>query len=255
MTAVLYRVESGSAEREEIPSGGETATSPPDINQRAIDEFGSRRPKWMVSGDETDAWTGIPKVGEFLLSGDPCVITLGGRAMSRGDFQERLLLIHRNLFAGEQVDRAFQYPFALRGLASTDDNPDPLARESTTPAANAEEIPLMLQEALDAISEIRSVALEEGCDEPSTSAMTNAEQVLRTMYYLSPQIYDVYPMGDGEIAIDGGSRGRRIGVFCYPDGSVQYVGWVDNERQEVRKNDTEDIPIDFLRQSLSHLES
>ena len=75
------------------------------------------------------------------------------------------------------------------------------------------------------------------------------------MYDLSPQAYDIYPMGGGEIAIDGDVGERRIGVFCYPDGRMQYIGWVNDKRQEVREDSSENIPVDFLRRALNQPES
>ena len=114
-------------------------------------------------------------------------------------------------------------------------------------------MPQTLREALDAISEVRHVAIKEDCDEPSDVAIANAKAVLRAMHDLSPRVYDVYPMSGGEIAIDGGNRGQRIGVFCYPDVRIQYVGWIDGERQERRQSNA-NTPTDFLRRALHQLE-
>ena len=61
------------------------------------------------------------------------------------------------------------------------------------------------------------------------------------MFDLSPRTYDIYPMGSGEIVIDAGNRGHRIGVFCYPDGRMQYVTLLDNERQDIRQDGVQNI--------------
>ena len=74
------------------------------------------------------------------------------------------------------------------------------------------------------------------------------------MFDVSPRIYDIYPMGGGEIVIDAGYGGRRIGVFCYPDGRMQYVGLLDEEPEEVREDSAENIPTDFLRRVLNQLD-
>ena len=119
----------------------------------------------------------------------------------------------------------------------------------------AEAIPEMLQDALDALADVRSVAREEDCDEPSDLAIGNAEVLIRKMFELSERTFDIYPMGGGEIAIDVGNRRRRIGVFCYPDGKVQYVAILDNVREDIRKDDVQGIPIALLRRALNQLDS
>lgn len=91
-----------------------------------------------------------------------------------------------------------------------------------------------LQEALDALANVREWAAEDGCDEPSDLAIANADTMLRAMYNMSPRVYDVYAMGDGEVVIDGmGLKCRRVGVFCYNDGRVQVVGWKNGMRDHV----------------------
>ena len=119
----------------------------------------------------------------------------------------------------------------------------------------AVEVAEMLQEALDALTDIRTVAREEDCEEPSEPAIANARAIIREMFALSERIYDVYPMGGGEIAIDVGNRGRRIGVFCYPDGKVQYVVLLDDERHDIRTDGVNDFPTDLLMRALNQLES
>ena len=118
-----------------------------------------------------------------------------------------------------------------------------------------EDIPEALRDALNTLSVVRSVALEEDCDEPTEVAISNAEVVLRTMFDLCPRTYDIYPMSGGEIAIDAGERGRRIGVFCYPDGRMQYVVLLDDEREDIREDGIENIPAELLKRALNLLDS
>ena len=122
-------------------------------------------------------------------------------------------------------------------------------------AGDVEVVPELLQEALDALAGVRLVAREEDCAEPSDVAIENAGILIREMFALSERTYDVYPMGGGEIAIDVGNRGRRIGVFCYPDGKVQYVVVVDDDRGDVRRDDVNDIPTGLLARALNLLDS
>ncbi len=112
----------------------------------------------------------------------------------------------------------------------------------------------MLLDALNALRQVKAVALEEDCDEPSDVSINNAEVVLRQMFKLSPRIYDIYSMGSGEVVIDAGYGEHRVGVFCYPDGRMQYVGLVGDEPDEVRREGVETIPVDFLERVLSQLD-
>ena len=95
-------------------------------------------------------------------------------------------------------------------------------------------------------------AREDGYLEPTPQAIENARLLVKAMYDIRPMRYDIYPMDDGEVVIDGGNE-RRIGVFCYPDGGVLYIGWADGERVRIRRDDAKDIPYEFLKLALNQL--
>ena len=144
--------------------------------------------------------------------------------------------------------------FELKVTTSPDyKSPDEVIQELVS-RGTTEDIPEMLQEALDALSDVKSVAREEDCDEPSDLAIRNADVVLRKMFELSHRTYDIYPMSGGEVAIDAGNRGRRIGVFCYTDGRVQYVVLLDDERRDIREDGVWNIPVDLLNRALYQLD-
>ena len=111
-----------------------------------------------------------------------------------------------------------------------------------------------LEGALNDLAEIESEAQDAGYAMPSSLAVSGARYVVQAMHRIRSLRYHIYPMPDGEIAIDGGERGTRIGVFCYPDGEVQYVGWVNGECVEEQSSEARQIPSDFLRRALSELE-
>ena len=112
-----------------------------------------------------------------------------------------------------------------------------------------------LEAALDELESIVEVAKADDCLEPTPLAIENAGLLVKTLYDISPRRYDIYPMSEGEIVIDGGNRGRRIGVFCYPDGRVLYVGWVDEIRQKVSEHGVAHVPHEFLKKVLSQLDA
>ena len=172
-----------------------------------------------------------------------------------GDFRNMVFRVYHAGVTDWSQESEVYFRDVLRVVTSVSyDSRDELVFESGSAAAG-EDIPGMLQEALDALAEVKSVAREEDCNEPSDLAISNAEVVVRMMFELSDRAYDVYPMGGGEIAIDVGNAGRRIGVFCYPDGKMQYVVFLDDEPQDVRKDSVEDIPIDLLSGALHQLDT
>ena len=117
------------------------------------------------------------------------------------------------------------------------------------------DLPEALRQALDVLSNIKLVAQEDGCVEPSDLAVSNARFVLEEMFNVSPVFYDIYPMSDGEIAIDVGNQENRIGVFCYPDGKMQYVVSLNDKQQDIRRDGVWDIPIADLAIALGRLDS
>ena len=109
-----------------------------------------------------------------------------------------------------------------------------------------------LDASLEDLDGVIDEAREDGYPEPTPQAIDNARLLVNAMYDIRPMRYDIYPMDDGEIVIDGGS-GRRIGVFCYSDGSVLYIGWAGDERVRMRRDGPQDIPYEFLKLALNQL--
>ena len=109
-----------------------------------------------------------------------------------------------------------------------------------------------LNAALEDLDGVIDEAREDSCPDPTPQAIENARLLVKIMYNIRPMRYDIYPMDDGEVVIDGGSE-RRIGVFCYPDGSVLYIGWADGKRVRIRRSDSKDIPHEFLNLALRQL--
>ena len=112
-----------------------------------------------------------------------------------------------------------------------------------------------LDAALDELESIVETAEEDDCLQPTPLAIENADFLVKALYNISSRRYDIYPMSGGEIVIDGGNRGRRIGVFCYPNGRVLYVGWVDGVRRKVSKDGVADVPQEFLNKALAQLDA
>ena len=122
-----------------------------------------------------------------------------------------------------------------------------MSEESHNPIDRAD-----FKAALEDLDGVIDEAREDGYPEPTPQAIENARLLVKTMYDIRPMRYDIYPMDDGEVVIDGGGE-RRIGVFCYSDGSVLYIGWVGDERVRIHRDSPDDIPYEFLNLALHQL--
>lgn len=114
-------------------------------------------------------------------------------------------------------------------------------------------MPPNLADALADLYDAYEEAAEKEFTEPSGLALKNAESLLRAMYDILPCRYEVYPMPDGEIAIDTPtSFGTAVIATCELDGSV--LCFVHTERDKrYRRFPFAELPNDFLRQGLLKL--
>ena len=112
-----------------------------------------------------------------------------------------------------------------------------------------------LADALLDLDEVFEAAREEGIAEPSKLAFENAKRLLKAMYDLSPRRFDVYPMADGYIAVDGrGGYGRAALLTCGSDGDAVCLVTIDGERRRTHYATTAGLPDDFVRQALRELD-
>ena len=109
-----------------------------------------------------------------------------------------------------------------------------------------------LVEALLDLYGVRRVAEENGGVLPEADALPGAERILRAMYRTAPRPYAVYPMPDGDIAIDAHSpRGTKVVVMCDPDGSARCLVYIDEEFDRREYHDPSVIPDSFIREVLN----
>ena len=108
-----------------------------------------------------------------------------------------------------------------------------------------------LEEALRDLYSVRRVAEEDGSVIPEEDALLGAERVLRAMYRTAPRPYAVYPMPDGDIAIDAHSpKGTKMVVMCDPDGSARCLVYINEEFDQREYDDASVIPDRFIREAL-----
>ena len=111
-----------------------------------------------------------------------------------------------------------------------------------------------LEDALQDLREARDEAREEGFPEPSETAIASAERLLRAMYVIAPQRFEIYPTPDGAIAVDApGGYGRSFVVFCEATGGALCMLNLDDEHRSARYDATRTLPDGFVREALTEL--
>lgn len=148
-------------------------------------------------------------------------------------------LVDRPAGEYQAVDYASQ--FILQGRHR------PIRRVETLPAP-------VLPELADALTDLNEIVVEseeKGFEVPSESACQLAEQLLRTMYAISPRRFEIYPMPNGEIAIDGHDvQGRRIIVFCGDRGGIRCLTNDDGKRDSYSDSTPHGTMGSFIQKAL-----
>ena len=109
------------------------------------------------------------------------------------------------------------------------------------------------QKYLEDHPEILADAIKDGCNMPSEVALNNTGLVFSEIRKLYQGNFDIYIMNGGEVAIDIGNHGTRIGIFCYYDSRIQYVIVVNGETTSIVRDSIVDMPIDELTRAFDAL--
>ena len=112
-----------------------------------------------------------------------------------------------------------------------------------------------LRDALRDLDEAQDGAREEGFPAPSDTVLRNARCLLYAIYRTLPQRFEVYPMPDGEIAVDvPGGPGRSVLVLCGSDGGALCLVNMNGAHRRARYSDVRGLPDEFVRDALAELE-
>lgn len=112
-----------------------------------------------------------------------------------------------------------------------------------------------LNDALQDLDEVFDAAREEGIPIPSLAAFDNAGRLLRAMYAITPRRFEVYPVADGYIAVDGrGGDGRAVALLCGSNGDALCLVTIDGQRRRAHYDTTRGLPDAFVRQALAELD-
>ena len=111
-----------------------------------------------------------------------------------------------------------------------------------------------LGDALRELEEADEDAEENGWAPPSSSAYHNARTLLPRLYRLFPRRFSVYPLFDGEIALDATTQTRHsVVVICEADGSVLCLGFIHRRGLRAKYASASDLPDGFLREAFRDL--
>ena len=112
-----------------------------------------------------------------------------------------------------------------------------------------------LCDALSDLDGVRQEAREDGFPAPSDTAAENARRLLHDMYRILPRRFEIYPMPDGEVALDvPGGPSRSVLLLCGSDGGALCSVNMNGAHRRARYSDARELPDGFLRDALAELE-
>ena len=108
-----------------------------------------------------------------------------------------------------------------------------------------------LKEAMDDLAHVQEEAAEEGWRVPSADTVKTAERVFGDMYSRAPRPYAIYPMPDGEIAIDARSpHGTKVVVICDAKGGARCLTYANGDFDSREHEDARALPDDFVKDAI-----
>ena len=208
-----------------------TTRLPDASRSRLIDDrFAGRhmtRRTWVISQSPRIDSTSYGSVAEF------------------GSNQPQVQGTHERPIAGIGGLIGFEYSSGVESSIETPGHEDAEFAESDTQPK--------LAEALEDLREITEEAEEKEYQLPTVKAVSTAKRLLETMYEIAPQRFEVYPMPEGEITIDATKTdGDYLLMIVESDGAARSLTNIAGGRSRRYFNSIDDIPREFLRESMVH---
>lgn len=114
---------------------------------------------------------------------------------------------------------------------------------------------IRLADALRDLEEVKDEARAEGFPAPTDVGFKNASRLLKEMCRLSRRRFEVYPMPDGEIAIDASDgQGSSVLLLCDSDGGALCLVNMRGDHRRARYSSADALPDGFVGETLAELE-
>ena len=109
-------------------------------------------------------------------------------------------------------------------------------------ASTATPEPSDLIEAMIDLHSVKRMAEDDDDIVPSNDTINRAKRVLERLYRRFPRPYSVYPMMDGDIAVEAHTKpGTDVTVICDSDGSYRCLAYIDDEFSRIRFDELDEM--------------
>ena len=111
-----------------------------------------------------------------------------------------------------------------------------------------------LTQALEELDQVVDEAQSEGYEIPSRIAIDNAEYILKRIYDNLLHSFQVYPMPDGQVAIDvtNGDRSSVL-ILCCSDGRTLCFVNINGNQRRAHYSNSDTLPDGFMCEALEEL--
>ena len=114
---------------------------------------------------------------------------------------------------------------------------------------------VQLAQALEELDQVVDEAQSEGYEIPSSTAIDKAEYIIKCIYDNLLHPFQVYPMPDGEVAIDvANGDGSSVLILCCSDGGTLCFVNINGNQRRAHYSNSDALPDGFMREALEELQ-
>ena len=114
---------------------------------------------------------------------------------------------------------------------------------------------VQLAQALEELDQVVDEAQSEGYEIPSSIAIVNAEYIVKRIYDNLLHPFQVYPMPNGEVAIDvTNDDGSSVLILCCSDGGTLCFVNINGKQRRAHYSNSDALPDGFMREALEELQ-
>ncbi len=114
---------------------------------------------------------------------------------------------------------------------------------------------VQLAQALEELDQVVDEAQSEGYEIPSSTAIDKAEYIIKCIYDNLLHPFQVYPMPDGEVAIDvANGDGSSVLILCCSDGGTLCFVNINGNQRRAHYSNSDALPDGFMHEALEELQ-